>query len=211
VEVKKVIKKIVKAIVPYGIVKLYEYIKPYTVYYKSKARFHVYSIEETIDKIITDKCSIVRFGDGEMALIMGKGISFQEYDETLAHKLREILCGNEKNLLVLIPDIFEGFNKYGNRDSIYAWKKNLLSTRGTWEKLCIQANYYNAFITRPYMIFQDKMGKPLPPFLYITPPPPDLIRRFYWTRYSKCLMVVMWYWLKVNIAGLAVIIICSRM
>jgi glycosyltransferase family protein len=124
-------------------------------YYKNKNRFHVYSIEETVEKLITDKCSMVRFGDGEMGMILGHGIAFQEYDEGLSKRLREILGSNNEKLLVCIPDIFEGLEKYRNKDSKIFWMGHLLTTRKGWESICKNNNYYNAFISRPYNMFLD--------------------------------------------------------
>ena len=38
------------------------------------SKINVYSIEETLDKLHKSKSSMVRFGDGEMELIQGKGL-----------------------------------------------------------------------------------------------------------------------------------------
>jgi glycosyltransferase family protein len=108
-----------------------------------------------VDKILSDKCSMVRFGDGEMGIILGGSIGFQIYDEELAEKLCKILGGNEKNLLVCIPDIFEGLEEYKNKSGKAFWMRNLISTRKEWERICVNKNYYNAFISRPYNMFLD--------------------------------------------------------
>jgi glycosyltransferase family protein len=158
IRLKEFAKRAIKALLPYGIVKIYkDYIKISIAYkqYISDIQFHVYSIEESIDKIIKDKSSVVRFGDGEMGIIMGHSLGFQEYDKELADKLTEILESNEDNLLVCIPDVFAGFKKYKNISSVYGWKSYLLSTGTMWKDLCRKPYYYNAFLTRPYYIFRD--------------------------------------------------------
>jgi len=118
-------------------------------------KIHVYSIEETIKKIVMDKSSIVRFGDGELFIIGGKGIPFQKHDVKLAERLEKILKSKESGLLVGIPDIFEGLDLYTKKDIIH-WERNLMETYDVWKKTLNSKNYYNAFVTRPYMIFKDK-------------------------------------------------------
>jgi glycosyltransferase, SP_1767 family len=118
-------------------------------------KIHVYSIEETIKKIVADRSSIVRFGDGELAIIIGKEISFQKYDSKLSKSLENILRSKEPGLLVGIPDIFEGLDLYTKKDITY-WERNLMDTYGIWNRVIKSGNYYNAFVTRPYMIFEDK-------------------------------------------------------
>ena len=160
----QVIKKILKSILPYGLIYIYEYYKTVLLYNhdKKKGRLHVYSIEETVKKIDADKCSIVRFGDGEISVIVGEGLRFQEWDETLAQRLQDVLGSNEENLLVCIPDVFEGFEKYKKWKGILFWRRLIVNTRKEWEKICTNKNYYNAFISRPYIICLDKnTAKPL--------------------------------------------------
>lgn len=66
---------------------------------------------ETIQYIIDNKVSIVRFGDGELTLMddlgggckqTGKDISFQIYDKTLSKKLHEVLISNDPKILICI-------------------------------------------------------------------------------------------------------------
>ena len=60
---------------------------------------NILSSEETVDKIIKDKLSVCRFGDGELDMITSLSVgydesrksNFQNYDEKLACRLREIL------------------------------------------------------------------------------------------------------------------------
>ena len=40
--------------------------------------FKIATPEDTLDKIINDKCSISRLGDGEFDLILGTGIRYQK-------------------------------------------------------------------------------------------------------------------------------------
>lgn len=61
--------------------------------------------EESLDLILSNPKSFVRFGDGEINIINGKSIPFQNYDEKLASIMLEIL---EKN----VEDLYVGIN-YG--------------------------------------------------------------------------------------------------
>lgn len=97
------------------------------------------TVAETVDKIINEKCSIARFGDGEYLIISGEGIwEYQEYDEELAAKLKKIIKNNSPKCLVGIVspihakmaaiDYWETFlitkykflKKYLNFKSVYA-------------------------------------------------------------------------------------------
>ena len=106
--------------------------------------------EETLNAIIKDKCSIARFGDGELGLIFGKGIGFQRYDKELAERLEEVLkaTDNRRMLVGLSEWIF--YSNYG-RYPEYRIKYlprilNLLTPGKT---------YYSADISRFYKSTPD--------------------------------------------------------
>lgn len=127
-------------------------------YYKKIVRenkIKVLSIAETIEEIVKNNCSIVRFGDGELSLIQGKSIPFEEYDKKLSDRLGEVLKSQEENMLVGIPNIFNGLEIYTKKDQIF-WKRNLMESYDIWCKYLNRDTYANAFITRPYMSLKDK-------------------------------------------------------
>lgn len=69
------------------------------------------SIDETIRKIIQDRCSVSRFGDGEMLLTNAhKRIGFQEGNPQLAQRLKEVLTSDNDKHLVCISDVFSIWN-----------------------------------------------------------------------------------------------------
>ena len=117
----------------------------------------VMNSEQTLDYILKNKCSIARFGDGELSLIEGRSIRFQSYNEELAKKLKEIKT-NEK-CLVCIPNVF---NKDLNKKQIVKeeysfWKKSNLVFGGMWNKYFHNQNILgDAFISRFYMRYADK-------------------------------------------------------
>ena len=64
----------------------------------------VLSIDATLDKIIQDKCSISRFGDGEFLYIIDRlNLPFQRQETELRQKMIDILKSQEDNILVGLP------------------------------------------------------------------------------------------------------------
>lgn len=62
--------------------------------------------EESVKAILGSNKSVARFGDGEFNLILGNGIGFQEYDETLSRRLKEILMTDDDGMLIGISRRF---------------------------------------------------------------------------------------------------------
>lgn len=124
------------------------------IYFKfKKLDISVMSIDKTI--IEAHKKSIIRFGDGEIALINGKSIVYQEYTDEIAIKLLEVLTEKTPNLLICVPDIFGKMKKYKFRDR-YFHIKLLYYFRKFFIKYLNKNIYGNTFMSRPYMIFKDK-------------------------------------------------------
>lgn len=116
----------------------------------------VKSVDEAIDMIINNNASISRFGDGEFNLLQGESINFQDYNEGLALKLRNILVSRDDNIIVCIPDVFNGLEEYVTY-SKKVWTALLAQNRKKWcNILDMNKIYYNAFISRPYVIYKDK-------------------------------------------------------
>lgn len=113
--------------------------------------------EQTLDVLLETEKSICRYGDGEFTIIGGYGIGFQEYDCYLANRLKEILKNKREDLLVGIPNIFGSLNKY-DKDGQNYWRKYLYENREKiYEYLDMDKQYYDAFISRPYFIFKNKI------------------------------------------------------
>ena len=114
------------------------------------------SREETIDKIIKDKSSLARFGDGELQLIMHlqHDIGFQKIDENLCKRLKEILMSEEENLLIGLPTYyFDDLDAYV--DEARKWFEFIRIKSGLkFYKLLKNKNhvtYYNTNISRFYI------------------------------------------------------------
>ncbi len=78
----------------------------YSYEYANNARValpHVLSLEETVQKIIDEKISIARFGDGEFRLIYGEGdLSFQLLTPEISQRLKEVLFAKSGKLLICL-------------------------------------------------------------------------------------------------------------
>ncbi|MGG0185172.1 SP_1767 family glycosyltransferase [Bacillus rhizoplanae] len=116
----------------------------------------IQSIDETLTKIIRDKASVARYGDGEFKLIHNQDITFQRADKVLAESLKEILLNEDDNFLVCLPDIFRDLLKYADEPKNY-WSLHTAKYRLKWYKDLKKGKiYYNSFISRFYYPFRDK-------------------------------------------------------
>ena len=75
---------------------------------------HVRSVDESLNRILLERKSIIRLGDGEFTLINGQDIDYQPYNQKLAQQLKQILFnGSNKKYDVCLPDVFDGLQAYG--------------------------------------------------------------------------------------------------
>lgn len=120
--------------------------------------FKIASPDETIDKLVNDKCSISRFGDGEFDMICGVGMKYQKYNKELAKRLKQVLDSNEKGLLIGINNVIdleysEKYNDFANN----FWKGWLHDNKFKLLKLLSKnKQYYSSNITRFYIDYKDK-------------------------------------------------------
>ena len=116
----------------------------------------VMDVETTLKKMIEEGCSVCRFGDGEMKHICGGETWFQSRHPQLQQRLKAILRNHQDGLLVCVPSIFGDLSKYRERDRSY-WRSHIIRTRNLWSQYmdCTKI-YYDAFISRCYMPYQDK-------------------------------------------------------
>ena len=116
------------------------------------------SAEVTVEKLISDRASIVRFGDGEFSIMSGASRQgFQRQDDKLAKRLREVIKAEGDNLLVAIA------NNYGSLSQYTDSKKNEIRFYMTDEVrrshnqfLDMNRLYYDAYMTTPYLMYADR-------------------------------------------------------
>lgn len=129
----------------------------YIVLRKSQKQIpQIASIDETIQKIVKEGCSVSRFGDGEILLTNNKAIGFQKADSKLGERLKEVLQSNADGHIVCLSDTFTDIYRY-NRKARRFWRTHFFIYGHIWDNLLIpNKQYYNTFVTRPYMDFAQK-------------------------------------------------------
>lgn len=116
----------------------------------------VRSIAWSIDYIKQHQASIVRFGDGEIDLIMGRSIPYQSYDKDLALELLEILeTPSSRKLMVCLPDVFEHLERY-NSNAQHFWENHFEQFADFYKNHCRSSWYGSTFLSRPYIDWVDK-------------------------------------------------------
>lgn len=117
----------------------------------------VASISETISEIVQHHASISRFGDGEMLLTNPhKSIGFQKGNDALSKRLVEVLKSTDEGHLVCLSDVFVNLYRY-NRKARRFWRTHFFLYGSYWDRYLVPGKqYYNTFVTRPYMDFASK-------------------------------------------------------
>lgn len=117
-------------------------------------------IDETIKYILDHKCSVSRYGDGEIWIAVGGEIIYQKQDDKLMQRLQEVLSSDEaeNNHIVTVPDIFEDRKLALRTDENQKfWRKHLSIHRKDWYRFMIKdKQYFNTAISRFYMPIRDK-------------------------------------------------------
>lgn len=134
----------------------FEYKKNYGFIKSKFKKIKIESSEVTLDNILKKKSSVGRFGDGELDLIHGKSLKFQNYNKDLAEKLSDVIKKSSDNFLVCVPYALKDVNVLDSKGSKW-WKDNLYNNRLKWLKLLTKdVVYYDTYISRFYMEIRDK-------------------------------------------------------
>jgi glycosyltransferase family protein len=116
----------------------------------------VKTTDETLDKIINDKCSVSRYGDGEFKIMLKESQFFQEYNKELGGRLIEIINSQSENHIVCIPDVFGNIDKFTDKAKKY-WNTFLGINRSKiYKNVNKKKVYYDAMVTRLYIDYVDK-------------------------------------------------------
>ena len=117
----------------------------------------VLSIDETLDRLLEERTSICRFGDGEFLYIIDQvNLPFQKQDARLRSKMMEVLQSDDASILVGFPI---GYHSIENLtpESTETWKSQIAWIYPRLRKYLRPGKiYYNASMTRPYAHYQDK-------------------------------------------------------
>jgi len=116
------------------------------------------SNKDAVKKITQERCSMIRFGDGEFEVLSGRNRApFQITTQELSHRLKEAILYDDKELLIAIADIYGSLSAY--TEQIADGMRSYLTPKVRQEHLrFLQKNkiYYNALLFKTYMPYRDK-------------------------------------------------------
>lgn len=158
---KRQIKRLIPDIVIYyykTLQKVPEYLKSLKVGEKiTYPNLNFYTDEEVIDRIVNQRMSLSRFGDGELMWMTGERLnSFQDYSEQLSKALIDAFTTDCPKLLVGIPIGIQN-TKYMNLYAKMYWrivKQDFFSR--LFQFINVNKKYANASITRPYIDYRSR-------------------------------------------------------
>lgn len=141
------------SIIKYNIYKMtYGTYFKYVLYIKTRSfrrSLNILNSTETIDYIKQHKCSVSRYGDGELRMAEyyirhGKADeynidTFQQYDPMLGGRLAEILVSNDKKCLICIPFVFKKLSVYKGYESFH-FLREYTYYQGLWKYLARSLN-----------------------------------------------------------------------
>lgn len=121
---------------------------------------NILSIDELVDKIVNEKLSLCRYGDGELDVMLGKQrVWYQRYDERIRKRLLEIFNSENEDVVIAVADNFSSLDQYTDEAAMAirlylanGHRKELIDMIGT------KRVFYNAYISRPYMMYKNKIG-----------------------------------------------------
>lgn len=134
---------------------------------KKRETIKVLNAEQSIEYIIDKRCSVSRYGDGELDMIFNlldsrdtRKSGFQKFNESLAIRLKNILSSgnNDFNHMTGLPStMFGGGTGYLTRNAAWFWQKY---TNDNLDRLIsiIQPDkcFLNSTLTRFYLSHKDK-------------------------------------------------------
>lgn len=119
----------------------------------------ILSGEKAIDRIVNERASMARFGDGEFAAIAGvvRHRFLTEGIEEIGKRLVEVLGDEVDNLLIGIADNYGSLAKYSESTKREIRHYLSESVRKQHMKLLDKNRiYYDAYMTRPYISYADQ-------------------------------------------------------
>ena len=114
--------------------------------------------EETLSYICLNKCSVSRFGDGELEMCWRRtNLGFQRFDAHMSKRLREILCrpAEEHNHIVCIPYTYLDVSHLSAYPAAF-WRKIKRRHSMTILPWLPRIQYYDTQCTRLYMDYALK-------------------------------------------------------
>ncbi len=118
-------------------------------------KLNILNTEETLRLLENEKLSFLRYGDGEISIINGNSIPFQEYNEELSKRLKQLLNVKESGLKAGIPYYY--INPLNNLNPfVSAFASSLASQRKFLCRECKKdITYIDTAITQVYQTYSD--------------------------------------------------------
>ena len=126
-----------------------------------KCRYYIPIIlgaEEAVERIVNDRCSMIRFGDGEFEMMAGnQRAPFQDYNQELSERLREVIEADAEKILIGIADNYGDLSIYSD-ETADGIRKYMTDEVRAFHLSVLHPDriYYNAYIFKCYMPYKDK-------------------------------------------------------
>lgn len=116
------------------------------------------SAEELLETIIKEKKSLSRYGDGELEIMQNRSRPwFQETDKKLAERLKEVFNCKDQRIIIALANDFGNLDCF-TEESADAIRQYLSQgiRENVMQMIDLNRIYYDAYVSRPYIQYQDK-------------------------------------------------------
>ncbi len=113
---------------------------------------------EALNKVYYEKKSLCRYGDGEFEIIFGRERPlFQNCRTELQERLREVLVDRGDKVIICIANNYGCLDEYTETaaQEIRAYMTSDVR-KDHMHIIDLEKEYYDAYISRPYMIYKDR-------------------------------------------------------
>ena len=136
-------------------------------FYSFRRSLDILTSEETIDKIIEQRCSVCRFGDGELDMITSLSIgydesrksNFQKFEPALAERLQEVLrigYNLDLNVLVCIPYVWKNSRALRPKPRFFVQRSFVNNHKKIRDEVTADKTYGDSYFSRFYMDFKNR-------------------------------------------------------
>lgn len=133
------------------------YIKLKNLFLSKFLHYNVANIDETIDELLNTQKSIIRFGDGELSILIGGNIGFQKSDEKLRKRLAEVISLNINDIMIAVPGPLGNEYGYLTKKAAKWWKRSIYNEKYYWcQYLHKEKKYYDSLVSRFYVGFEKR-------------------------------------------------------
>lgn len=114
------------------------------------------TVDETIDCLLTGEYSLCRFGDGELKLMAGESIPFQNCSDTLKNRLIQVFSSEDENIkIAIVRACYYSKNNLTDVNKVF-WRTYGARFRKLMAKyLNYNKQYYAAEMTLAYSFFTN--------------------------------------------------------